>query len=137
MAGFKATIQDIPGSDLLVDFYIKKQGDAVLSLSLTTGPDLANPIQTFFGPTGFTAKELGGVNPQVTALAAQALTSLSPSVQGALMQKAGAIVLQQGLEVPLAFEPSIIAYNKQRVGGQVVAPIGVCRSNLAGIYIKS
>jgi len=34
------------------------------------------------------------------------------------------------------FMPSIIAYNKNRVGGHVVAPIGQCRSNLAGVYIK-
>jgi hypothetical protein len=41
-----------------------------------------------------------------------------------------------GTEVPLIFEPSVVAYNKGRVGGTVVAPIGECRSNLAGIYIK-
>ena len=34
------------------------------------------------------------------------------------------------------FMPSIVAYNKNRVGGKVVAPIGQCRSDLAGIYIK-
>jgi hypothetical protein len=32
--------------------------------------------------------------------------------------------------------PSIVAYNKSRVGGNVAAPIGQCRSNFAGIYIK-
>jgi hypothetical protein len=32
--------------------------------------------------------------------------------------------------------PSIVAYNKNKVGGNVVAPIGMCRSNFAGIYIK-
>ena len=45
-------------------------------------------------------------------------------------------VIQQGLLVPLVFMPSIVAYNKNRVGGKVVAPIGQCRSDLAGIYIK-
>ena len=52
------------------------------------------------------------------------------------MQKAGAIAMATGTEVPLIFEPSVVAYNKSRVGGTVVAPIGGCRSNLAGIYIK-
>jgi hypothetical protein len=52
------------------------------------------------------------------------------------MRQASAIVMSQGLEVPIAFIPEMIAYNKTRVGGDVVAPIGVCKVNLAGIYIK-
>ena len=52
------------------------------------------------------------------------------------MQQVSATVMSQGLETPLEFEPSIIAYNKAAVGGKVVAPIGQCRSNLAGIYVK-
>lgn len=52
------------------------------------------------------------------------------------MQQVGKIVMQQGLVVPLMFEPSIVAYNKQRVGGKVVAPIGICRAELAGLYIR-
>ncbi len=57
-------------------------------------------------------------------------------MQGPLTQKIDKTIMQQGLLVPLVFMPSIIAYNTQRVGGKVVAPIGQCRSNLAGIYIK-
>ena len=62
--------------------------------------------------------------------------NLSPGLQGPLMQKVGATVMAQGLETPIEFEPSIIAYNKSVVGGKVTAPIGQCRSDLAGIYIK-
>jgi len=52
------------------------------------------------------------------------------------MKQAVKDIMGQGLEVPIEFIPSIIAYNKNVVGGHVVAPIGNCRSNLAGIYIK-
>ena len=38
-------------------------------------------------------------------------------------------------EVPLVFEKAMLAYTKARVGG-VKAPIGTCRSALAGVYIK-
>ena len=55
---------------------------------------------------------------------------------GPLMQQIDQTVIKQGLIVPIAFMPSIVAYNKSRVGGNVVAPIGQCRSNLTGIYIK-
>ncbi len=135
-AGFKANLQQIPGSDFLTDIYIKKQGDALLTEQLTNGADLANAYEAMFEPSGFPANGLGSVNQQLTPLIQQANASLSPSLQGPLMQQIDKAILQQGLLVPIAFMPSIVAYNKNRVGGAVVAPIGQCRSDLAGIYIK-
>jgi peptide/nickel transport system substrate-binding protein len=135
-AGFKANIQLIPGSDLLVDVYIKKEGDALLSEDLTNGPDISNTFEAVFEPSGFPAQYLGTEDLALTPQVEAANASLSPSLQGPLMQKVGAAVMAQGLETPIEFEPSIIAYNKSVVGGKVVAPIGQCRSNLAGIYVK-
>jgi peptide/nickel transport system substrate-binding protein len=135
-AGFHANLQQIPGSDILNDVYIKKQGDALLSEELSNGADLTNTFEALFEPSGFPANALGSVNQQLTPLIQQANASLSASLQGPLMQQIDKTVLQQGLLVPVVFMPSIVAYNKNRVGGNVVAPIGQCRSNLAGIYIK-
>jgi ABC-type transport system substrate-binding protein len=120
----------------LTDVYITGQGDAVLSEILTDGADMSNAFESLFEPSGFQAQHLGSVNPALTPLIQQSNSSLSPTVQGPLMQQIDKIVLSQGLVVPLVFMPSIIAYNKQKVGGKVVAPIGQCRSNLAGIYMK-
>ncbi len=135
-SGFTANLQQIPGADFLTDVYIKKQGDAVLTEELSNGPDLTNTFEALFESSGFVANALGSVNPQLTPLIVQANASLSPSLQGPLMQQIDKQVIQQGLLVPLVFMPSIVAYNKNRVGGNVVAPIGQCRSDLAGIYIK-
>jgi peptide/nickel transport system substrate-binding protein len=135
-AGFTANLQQIPGADFLTDVYIKKQGDALLSEELSNGPDITNSFEALFEPSGFPANALGSVNQQLTPLIVQANGSLAPSLQGPLMQQIDQTVLKQGLAVPLVFMPSIVAYNKNRVGGNVVAPIGQCRSNLAGIYIK-
>jgi peptide/nickel transport system substrate-binding protein len=135
-AGFTANLQQIPGADFLTDVYIKKQGDAVLSEQLSNGPDLSNSFEALFESSGFVANALGSVNPQLSPLIQQANASLSASLQGPLMQQIDKTVIQQGLLVPLVFMPSIVAYNKNRVGGHVVAPIGQCRSDLAGIYIK-
>ena len=52
------------------------------------------------------------------------------------MLKAGRLIMQEGLEVPLVFEQGMVAYNKARVGGPPKAPIGSCRSNLEGVFIK-
>jgi peptide/nickel transport system substrate-binding protein len=135
-AGFTANLQQIPGADFLTDVYIKKQGDAVLTEQLSNGPDLTNAFEALFESSGFVANALGDVNPTLTPQIVQANASLSPSLQGPLMQQIDKTVIQQGLLVPLVFMPSIVAYNKNRVGGNVVAPIGQCRSDLAGIYIK-
>jgi ABC-type transport system substrate-binding protein len=135
-AGFKVTIDQIPGSDILVDVYINKQGDAVLSENLTNGPDISNSFESEYESTGFVAQEMGTVNAAITPAIKAANASLSPKLQGSEMRPVSNTVMTQGLEVPIEFIPSMIAYNKQRVGGNVVAPIGSCRSNLSGIYIK-
>ena len=135
-AGFNASIQLVPAGDLLQDVYLNGQGNALLSAELTNGPDISNTFESNYEPTGFVAQHLGTEDDQIAPLIEQANTSLSPTVQGPLMQQVSATVMSQGLETPLEFEPSIIAYNKSTVGGKVVAPIGQCRSNLAGIYVK-
>ena len=116
-AGFTANLQQIPGADFLTDVYIKKQGDAVLTEQLSNGPDLTNSFEALFESSGFVANALGDVNPTLTPQIMQANASLSPSLQGPLMQQIDKTVIQQGLLVPLVFMPSIVAYNKNRVGG--------------------
>jgi peptide/nickel transport system substrate-binding protein len=135
-AGFKVSIQLIPGSDLLQDVYLKGEGNALLSADLTNGPDISNTFEAEYEKGGFPAHYLGTEDDAIAPMILAANASLSPKLQGPLMQKVGATVMAQGLETPIEFEPSIIAYNKSVVGGKVVAPIGQCRSNLAGIYVK-
>ena len=135
-AGFNVSLQLIPGSDVLTDVYLNKEGDALLSAELTNGPDISNNFESEYEPSGFGAQQLGTVDTAITPDIEAANASLSAGLQGPLMQKVGAEVMAQGLETPIEFEPSIIAYNKSVVGGKVVAPIGQCRSNLAGIYVK-
>jgi peptide/nickel transport system substrate-binding protein len=135
-SGFSVNITLIPGADLLEDVYLKKEGSALLSEDLTNGPDISNTFEALFEASGFPAQYLGTEDLAVAPEVEAANASLSPSLQGPLMQKVGATVMAQGLETPIEFEPSIIAYNKSVVGGKVVAPIGQCRSDLAGIYVK-
>ena len=135
-SGFSVSITLIPGADLLEDVYLKKEGSALLSEDLTNVPDISNTFEALFEASGFPAQYLGTEDLAVAPEVEAANASLSPSLQGPLMQKVGATVMAQGLETPIEFEPSIIAYNKSVVGGKVVAPIGQCRSDLAGIYVK-
>jgi peptide/nickel transport system substrate-binding protein len=135
-AGFHVQITQIPGGDLFTQVYEKKEGNAVLIENSSNGPDLANNFESSYEGTGFVSIALGSANAAVTTLVQQASNSISASYQGPFMRQASAIVMSQGLEIPVAFIPEIVAYNKDRVGGNVVAPIGNCKANLAGIYIK-
>lgn len=135
-AGFNVTITQVPPQDILTNVYENKQANAVLIENSSNGPDLANNFESSYESTGFVAQALGSINQQVTSLVQQASVSISAQVQGPFMRQASSIVMSQGLEVPIVFIPEIVAYNKSRVGGNVVAPIGNCKANLAGIYIK-
>ena len=88
-AGFKVNIQLIPGSDILVDVYLKKQGDALLSEDLTNGPDISNTFEAVFEPSGFPAQYLGTEDLALAPDVEAANASLSPKLQGPLMQKVG------------------------------------------------
>jgi peptide/nickel transport system substrate-binding protein len=135
-AGFNMSITQVPPADILTDVYENKEANAVLIENSSNGPDLANNFESEYEGTGFVSQALGSFNASVTTLVKQASYSISATYQGPYMQKASAIVMSQGLEVPIAFIPEIVAYNKNRVGGRVVAPIGICKANLMGIYIK-
>jgi len=135
-AGFNVSLTQIPGADILTDVYENKEANAVLIENSSNGPDLANNFESSYESTGFVAQALGSVNAQLTPLIKQASNSISATVQGPLMQQASAIVMSEGLEVPVVFIPQMVAYNKARVGGTVVAPIGFCKAALVGVYIK-
>jgi peptide/nickel transport system substrate-binding protein len=135
-AGFTVKLQEVDPADLLTDVYIKGEGDSVLTEQLSNGPDLANNFENEFLPIGFLTQHFGTANPLLAPYINQALQYVTAQQQGPFMQKAGALAMSAGAEVPLVFQPSLVGYNKKVVGGTVQAPIGQCHTNLAGIYVK-
>ena len=134
--GSRPTSSRSPARDILTDVYIKKQGDAAAERGAHQRPrhheQLRGPLRTLRLP----GQRLGSVNQQLTPLIEQANASLSPEPAGPADAAGRRDGDPAGTDRPIEFMPSIVAYNKSRVGGNVVAPIGQCRSNLAGIYIK-
>ena len=135
-AGFNVTLQQVDPADLLVDVYIKGEGNAVLTEQLSNGPDLANNFENEFLPIGFLTQHYGTANPLLAPYITRALQYVTAQQQGPFMRQAGALAMSIGAEVPLIFQPSLIGYNKDVVGGTVKAPIGECHTDLTGIYIK-
>jgi peptide/nickel transport system substrate-binding protein len=136
-AGFKANIKRVPGGQFFTEVYGHKVGQAVVAVALTNGPASWNNLQSNYTQTGFVANAFGSVRPEIESLVAKARTSIDdPSISAPPMQQASALVMKEGLEIPLVFETGMVAYNKARVGGAVHAPIGACRSNFEGVFIK-
>ena len=45
--------------------------------------------------------------------------------------------MDEALEVPIAFLPQLVAWNKSAVGGDVQAPLNTCApDSLAGVTVK-
>jgi peptide/nickel transport system substrate-binding protein len=135
-AGFTVKLQQVVPADLLTDVYIKGEGDTILTEQLSNGPDLANNFENEFLPIGFLTQHFGTANPLLAPDITQALHFITAQQQGPYMRKAGAFAMSIGAEVPLVFEPSLVGYNTNVVGGKVQPPIGQCHTDLAGIYIK-
>ncbi len=136
-AGFIANIIPVAGGEYFSEVFGKKTGQAVVSVALTNGPASWNNFQSNYTDTGFVANAFGSVRPDIEALVVEARKTIDdPEGSGELMQQAGAIIMEKGYEIPLVFEQSMVAYSKERVGGPPNAPIGACRSNLEGVFIK-
>ncbi len=137
-AGFNVKLQRIQPSAILQEFYLSKTANAIVSVNLTNGPALWNNSLNNYTPIGFIANALGSPAAAIVGpLVAKADSgSFDPAVIGPPMQELSKTVMSQGLEVPLVFQPRVLAYSKARVGGKFKAPIGACRSELEGVYIK-
>jgi hypothetical protein len=81
---------------------------------------------------------LGTARPEIVPLVAAANSpgSFDPSVIGPPMKQVSKLIMTEGLEIPIVFQPRMVAYDVNRVGGTVTAPIGSCRSNVEGVFIK-
>ena len=126
-AGFNMSITQVPPSDILTDVYENKEANAVLIENSSNGPDLANNFESSYQSTGFVAQALGSFNATGDSSRQAGVEFDIGVVPGPLMRQASAIVMSQGLEVPIAFIPEIVAYNKTRVGGMSSPPSGTAK----------
>lgn len=134
--GIKTSIQRELGSDLYTAFLVQKQGNALLA------ENTDNPYPPLllgqFAANDFAAVQLNAVNPTVNRILTQADDSTNLATIDALGQQGNRVDVDQALEVPIAFLPQVVAWNKSTVGGTVAAPLNTCApDNLAGVTVKS
>ncbi len=134
--GIRATIRKALGSELASIYYIGRQGDALVAAATAQAnpPIMLNP---FFGKGQFAAISNGAENPQISDILSQALTTQDTDKMIDLVRQASRIVVDQALELPIAFVPQLVAYDKERVGGTVRAPFDFCEADdFSDVFVK-
>jgi ABC-type transport system substrate-binding protein len=133
--GIKTNVQRELGSDLYTAFLVQKQGNA-LAAENTDNP-YPPLILGQFASNDFAAVQLNAVNPAINTILQQADDSTSLATIDALGQKGNKLDVEQALEVPIAFLPQLVAWNKSTVGGKVQAPLNTCApDSLAGVTVR-
>jgi peptide/nickel transport system substrate-binding protein len=133
--GIKTNIQRELGSDLYTAFLIQKQGNA-LAAENTDNP-YPPLLLGAFAADNFSAQQLNAINPTINSILQQADDSTNLATIDALGQQGNKVDVDEALEVPIAFLPQLVAWNKSTVGGNVQAPLNTCApDNLAGVTVK-
>jgi ABC-type transport system substrate-binding protein len=135
--GFSVSIKPIPGNAIASQYYVGGEGNAFAAQR----PGEAYPpvqIADQWATGQFVAKYSKGENPQITSIINSALTAATPDQVFGQTKQALGIVMNQALDVPIAFSVQVSGYNTSRVGGQVYAKTGVCDIPIMnGITVKS
>ncbi len=133
--GINVKIQRVLGDDLYTSFLVQKQGNALAA------EDTDNPYPPLllgqFASNDFAAVQLNAVNPQINAILTQADNSTSLSTIDAFGRQGNKVDVDEALEVPIAFLPQIVAWNKDTVHGTVSAPLNTCApDDFAGLSVS-
>ncbi|HZQ57410.1 MAG TPA: ABC transporter substrate-binding protein [Acidimicrobiales bacterium] len=135
--GFDVSIIPIPGNAIASDYYIGGKGNA-FAAQRPGEPYPPVQIADQWSTGQFVAKYSKGERPDVTSIINNALNAGTADQVFGLTKQALDIVMNQALDVPIAFSVQVSAYNNSRVGGQVYAQTGVCDIPIMnGIMVKS
>ena len=90
-----------------------------------------------WGRDQFVAIWSKGERKDITDIILQALSAPDLQTAGELTRKAEKIVTEQALDVPIAFSPQLMAYDKGAIGGTVQGQTNVCDApDLTGVTVK-
>jgi peptide/nickel transport system substrate-binding protein len=135
--GFNVSIKPIPGNAIASEYYEGGEGNAFAAQR----PGEAYPpvqINDQWTTGQFVAKYSEGERPDITSIITNALTAATPQEVFGLTKQALGIVMNQALDVPIAFAVQVSGYSTSHVGGQVYAQTAVCNAPIMNeITVKS
>ena len=134
--GIHTTIKRILGSQIEAGYYLAREGNAFAA----ERPGDHYPPDQLYGQWGefqFVAIYSSGERHDVTELATKALALGDTQQANDVAKDAVKLVMDQALDVPIAFVPQLIAYSKSRVGGTVHGQTDICEQpDLTGVTLK-
>ncbi len=134
--GITAKVKEILPNAIATQYYIGGDGDAFAAahLASTFYPGVYNDQ---WGNYQFVAIWNGSQRDDIDSLTLRAQASADPAETAALTQQAAKIVVDEALEVPIAFMPQLMAFNKQRVTGTLAGQDDICQPpDLSGLRMK-
>jgi len=134
--GLKAKIVRILGSDIATQFYILGNGDAFAAAELdSTFP--SGKIQNNYGVGEFVAIWDGIQRQDLTDLMIKAQSTTNLDDTNRIVRQGVTMAMNDALDVPIAFMPQLMAYDKNRVSGTIIGQTNICDPpDLSQVVVK-
>jgi ABC-type transport system substrate-binding protein len=123
-AGITANIVPL-GTDIATEYYLQHNGDA-FSAARPASPDPFGSVETQWANFQFVAINNHAERQDITDLVDQAKAAATDEERIDLMQQAVAIVVDNALEAPIAYQPRNVAWSNERLDGDIGAPAEIC-----------
>ena len=134
-AGITADIVPL-GTDIATEYYLQRGADA-FSAARPASPDPTGQIYAQWAEFQFVAIHNDAERPDITELIRQARAAPTDEERVELMQEAERIVVEEALEVPIAFVPRNVAWDTDRIEGELGAPAEICDPvHLEGVTLR-
>jgi ABC-type transport system substrate-binding protein len=134
--GITVKIKEILPNAIATQYYIGGDGDAFAAahLASTYYPGI---YYDQWGKYQFVAIWNGSQRDDIDSLALRAQASTNPEETAALTHQAAKIAVDEALDVPIAFMPQLMAFNKDRVTGTLAGQDDICQPpDLSGLRMK-
>ncbi len=124
------------GTDIATEYYLQRGADA-FSAARPAAADPVGQVQTQWGEFQFVAIHNDAERTDITDLVERAQLAATDEERAALMQQAMVIIVDEALEVPIAFTPRNVAWSNERIDGEIGAPAEICDPvDLQGVSLR-
>ncbi|HET9542869.1 MAG TPA: ABC transporter substrate-binding protein, partial [Acidimicrobiales bacterium] len=124
------------GTDIATEYYLQHNGNA-FSAARPASADPVGQVQGQWANFQFVAINNNAERQDLTDLVEQAQLAPTDEERAAIMQQAMVIIVDEALEVPIAFTPRNVAWSNERIEGEIGAPAEICDPvDLQGISLR-
>jgi len=124
------------GTDIATEYYLQRTGDA-FSAARPASPNPIGQVDDQWADFSFVAIHNEAEQPELTEMVARAEAAATDEERAEIMQEAMVFIVENALEVPIAFTPRNVAWSNERIEGEIGAPAEICDPvDLQGISVR-